>query len=180
MTAHPIPHTCNTIGQVQIIYDSHETVESARFADFMANNGYIVQYQDISSNSDILIAPQSDKPTFLIGVGRAGNAVQNLIKKDGAYAGGISIMSHVSWLHRFGRAHRFIFGRHNAPDTPLLMIGGWGILQHLRTFSCTTADDDKLSNLNVLIYPDISFTNMWLIAQDEILNFMNNKRHNAH
>lgn len=172
MSAHNTPNKNNTIAHVHIIYDSRETVECSRFADFLADNGYAAQYQDICHNPNIDIITPDDRPLFLIGVGRAGNSVQNITNRHGTYAGGISIMSRVTVRHRFRHAFRFRFGRYNAPDIPLLMIGGWWVLHHMHAFLSPTSDEDKLDNLNILIYPDISFENMWSVAQDEILKFI--------
>lgn len=171
------------IGIVNIIYDTNANTQNNNLlTNFFNQHRYIVN-QFSTKNISLRAGADGNLPTFLVGVGRAGDIVQNITRTDNTYAGGISIMAHPSVTQRLQQACSLNFRRNSAPKIPLLIIGGWGAVRQMRTFvsasECGIYNDKNLNNLNVVIYPEINAQNALSVAQDDILRFLNSTRQNC-
>lgn len=171
------------IGIVNIIYDIDDSLQHCNMlTNFFNQHRYIVQRfstKNISQYAHV----GNNLPTFLVGLGRAGDIVQNITRTDNKYAGGISIMAQPSVAQRLQQACRLKFRRNPAPKIPLLIIGGWGAIRQMHTFvsasECGIYNDVNLNNLNVVIYPEINTQNALTVAQDDILRFLNSTQQNC-
>ncbi len=171
------------IGIINIIYDTDANIQNCNLlTNFFNQHRYIVHLFS-TKNISLCACTGGDLPTFLVGVGRAGDIVQNITRSDTAYTGGISIMAQQSVAKRLQQACCLGLRRNPAPKIPLLIIGGWGAVRQMQTFVLASEygiyNDENLNNLNVVIYPEINAQNALSVAQDDILRFLKSTRQNC-
>lgn len=170
----------NPIGIVQIICDSNDkNINCDDFAMFLHRNQYLVYCCDKKNALDFKSA-QYNLPIFLIGVGRAAETVQNITCNTDIYAGGVSMMAHTPITRRMTRMSFFSTRQNNTPKSPLLVVGNFSTIKQIQSYINLDYGNEKLHNLNMLIYPDISRQNAFEITQDEILDFFNSKNKKLH
>lgn len=160
------------IGIVQIIYDCDSwPVCCDEFARILNQHRYLVYGCDMKSACDLAYETY-ELPVFLIGVGRGGELVQEISHKKQNFAGAISILARTPMLKRFGRVFPLKFGVAHGPKIPLMIVGGWSAVRQMQAHVSVGADA-KNENLSLLVYPEISVTNAFGLAQNDIINFLN-------
>lgn len=171
------------VGIVNIVYDTDANIQNCNLlTNFFSQHRYAVQQFNMK-NISRHARTMNNLPTFLVGVGRAGDIVQNITRTNNTYTGGISIMARPSVAQRLQQACNLNFRRSPAPKIPLLIIGGWTAIRQMQTFvsvgECGIYNDTNLNNLNIVIYPEINAQNALSVAQDDILSFLNSARQNC-